>query len=298
MRRMLLAVMALAVLTTGWIYREQLINTGASIKSGQAVVSLGQDLTPAQKNDIMSLFETKGNLSNVRIVTVTNAEERKYLQGKIDENLIGTRAISCALLTGTAQGQGIEVQTHNINGVSPFMYANAANTAGIKDVQINVAAPFEVSGTAALTGIIKAFELASGNDLNEKAKETANQEVAESSKLGQKIGQDQAGRFIYEVKKRVVEKKVTDPAEIRNIILQVSAELNVNLSEDDITQIVNLMVNINNLNINITTLNQQLERLQTGIQEVRTGTEQTRGFMQRIADFIKSLLQSIMGALS
>lgn len=297
MRRILLIVMALTILTTGWIYREQFISTAGGINSGQAVISLGQDLTPAQKNDIMNLFGTKGDLSNVRIVTVANAEERKYLQGKIDEKLIGTRAISCALVIGTAPGQGIEVQTHNIKGVSPFMYANAVNTAGIKDVRIDVAAPFEVSGTAALTGIIKAFELASGNNLNEKAKETANQEVAESSKLGQKIGQDQAGRFIYEVKKRVVEKKITDPAEIRNIVIQVSAELNVTLSEEDITQIVNLMVNINNLNINITNLDQQLDRLQTGIQEVRTGTEQTKGFIQRIIDFIMSLLQGLMGAL-
>jgi len=298
MRRMLLAVMALTILTTGWIYREQLISTAGGIQSGQAVISLGQDLTPTQKNEIMSLFGTKGDLSNVRIVTVTNAEERKYLEGKIDEKIIGTKAISCALVIGTSQGQGIEVQTHNINGVSPFMYANAANTAGIKDVRINVAAPFEVSGTAALTGIIKAFELASGNNLSEKAKETANQEVAESSKLGQKIGEEQAGRFIYEVKKRIVEKKVTDPTEIRNIIIQVSAELNISLTEDEITRIVNLMVNINNLNINITNLNQQLDRLQTGIQEVRTGTEQTRGFMQRIIDFIRALLQSLTGALS
>lgn len=288
---------ALVVLSAVWICRERYISTGAGIKNGQAVMSLGQDLTEEQKNTIISYFRTRGDLSNVRIVTVTNAEERKYLQGKVDESLIGTRAISCALVIGGDQDQGIEVQTYNINGVSPFMYANAASTAGIKDVLINVAAPFEVSGTAALTGIIKAFELASGGSISEKAKETANQEVAESSKLGQKIGQDQAGRFIFEVKKRVLEKKVNDPDEIRNIILQVSAELNISLGEDDISRIVNLMQNINNLNINITNLNQQLDRLQTGIQEVRTGTEQTRGFLQRIVDFIRKLLQGLAGVV-
>lgn len=297
MRRIVLVIITLVILNVVWIYREQYISTGAGIKNGQAVMSLGQDLTSEQKNDIVSFFGTKGDLSDVRIVTVTNGEERKYLQGKVDEDLIGTRAISCALIIGGVQDQGIQVQTHNINGVSPFMYANAANTAGIKDVQINVAAPFEVSGTAALTGIIKAFELASGNNISETAKETANQEVAESSKLGRKIGQDEAGRFIYEVKKRVVEKKVTDPDEIRNIIVQVSTELNVSLSEDDISRIVNLMQNINKLNINITGLNQQLDRLQTGIQEVRTGTEQTRGFLQRVVDFIRKLLQGFMGVL-
>jgi uncharacterized protein YpuA (DUF1002 family) len=257
---------------------------------------LGQDLTEAQKNQVTSFFESKGNLAKVRYVTVTNQEERKYLQGKIDESLIGTKAISCAMVTGAAKGEGIGVQTHNINGVTPFMYANAATTAGIEDVQINVTAPVEVSGTAALTGIIKAFETATGNKISETAKEIANQEVAESSKLGQKIGQDKAGKIIYEVKRQVVEKKVTDPEEIRRIIIQVSGDLNVKLSEDDINRIVALMQNINNLNINVSKLNQQLDKLQKGIEEVSTQTAQAKGFLQRIADFIRNLIQSLTGA--
>jgi len=298
MRKILVVIMVLAFITTAWIYRDQAVRTGINIKNGEAVISLGQDLTEAQKNQVLSYFESDSNLAKVRYVTVSNQEERTYLQGKIDDSLIGTRAISCALVTGAPQGQGIGVQTHNINGVTPFMYANAANTAGIEDVQINVAAPFEVSGTAALTGIIKAFELASGNKLNETAKETANQEVAESSKLGKKIGQDQAGKIIYEVKKQVVEKKITNPEEIRRIIIQVSTDLNVNLSEDDINAIIDLMQNINKLNINITNLNQQLDKLQKGIQDVRTQTDQAKGFLQRIAEFIMSLIRGLTGVLS
>lgn len=297
MRKMVIVIAALAFLTTAWIYREQTVST-AGVKGGQVVISLGQDLTEAQKNQVISYFETKGNLANVRYITVSNQEERQYLQGKINDSLIGTRAISCAMVTGTSKGQGIGVQTHNINGVSPFMYANAANTAGIGDVQIEVAAPVEVSGTAGLTGIIKAFETASGNKLNETAKETANQEVAESSKLGEKIGQDKAGKLIYEVKKQVVEKKVTNPEEIRRIIIQVSADLNVKLSDEDVNRIVALMQNINKLNINISKLNQQLDKLQQGIQDVRTQTTQAKGFLQKIADFIRSLIQGLMGVLS
>lgn len=298
MRRITVVLMVLAVLMTAWIYREQVASTGAEVKSGEAVISLGQDLTEAQKSQVVSYFETKINLDKVRYVSVSNQEERRYLEGKIDGKLIGTRAISCALVTGSAKGQGIDVQTHNINGVSPFMYANAANTAGIQDVQIYVEAPFEVSGTAALTGIIKAFELASGKALSETAKETANQELAESSKLGEKIGQDKAGKIIYEVKKQVVEKKVADPAEIRLIIMQVSADLNVTLAEEDVTRIIALMQNLNQVNINITQLNEQLDKLQKGIQDVRTQTDQAQGFFQRLARFFRNLFQGLTGAIS
>jgi uncharacterized protein YpuA (DUF1002 family) len=298
MRRTLMFLMVGIFLASAWIYAQQVVSTGTNIKNGDVVISLGQDLTEAQKNQVLTYFATDTNLTKVRYVTVSNQEERTYLQGKIDDSLIGTRAISCAMVTGAPKGQGIGVQTHNINGVTSFMYANAANTAGIEDVQINVDAPFEVSGTAALTGIIKAFETASGNKLNETAKETANQEVAESSKLGQKIGQDQAGKIIYEVKKQVVEKKITNPEEIRRIIVQVSGDLNVKLSEDDINSIIDLMQNINKLNINITNLNQQLDKLQKGIQDVRTQTDEAKGFLQRIVEFIKSLLRGLTGVLS
>jgi len=298
MRKILVVLTAFTLLTTVWIYKEQVVSTGTQIKTGQAVISLGQDLTEAQKNQMISYFESTGSLAKVQYVSVSNQEERKYLQGKIDENLIGTRAISCAMVTRGAQGQGIGVQTKNINGVTPFMYANAAYTAGIEDVQISVAAPFEVSGTAALTGIIKAFEMGSGKQLSETAKETANQEVAESSKLGDKIGQDNAGKIIYEVKRKVMEKKISDPVEIRKIILQVSADLNIELAEEDISRIVELMQRINDLNINVSKLNQQLDKLQKGVQEIGAQKDQAKGFLQKLADFIKNLFQGLMGVLS
>ena len=298
MRRITLVLMILAVFMSAWIYREQAASTTAVVKSGEAVISLGQDLTQAQKDQVISYFGTKVKLDKARYVSVSNQEERKYLEGKIAESVIGTRAISCALVTGAPSGQGIGVQTHNINGVTSFMYANAANTAGIEDVQIYVDAPFEVSGTAALTGIIKAFELASGKTLNEAAKDTANQEIAESSKLGEKIGQDKAEKIIYEVKKQVVEKKISDPAEIRSIILKVSADLNITLSEDDITRIISLMQNLNKLNLNISHLNEQLDKLQKGIQDVRNQTDQVEGFFQKLIRFIMNLLQGLTGGIS
>ena len=39
------------------------------------------------------------------------------------------------------------------------MYINALATAGVKDASVYVTAPFSVSGTPALTGIIKAYEV-------------------------------------------------------------------------------------------------------------------------------------------
>ncbi len=294
MRRIIPTIITAVLVLTVFVYGKDITHmTGVGTQSAEVVISLGQDLSAAQKKQVTDYFSVVMDIKNARFITVSNQEERTYLEGKIDERVIGTRAISCACVKINPGGQGIDVKTHNISWVTPFMYANALNTAGVNDAQAVVTAPFEVSGTAALTGIIKAFETATGSKLSEQAKQTANQEVAEASKLGQKVGQDKAGKFIYEVKTQVVEKKITDPEEIRRIIIQVSADLNIKLAEEDIQRIVDLMQNLNRLNINVNKLNEQLNRVQQGYENVKNEAGKARGFMQRLADLIRSLLEGL-----
>ena len=294
MRKNILVLIIAVLVFSGLIYGKDKISQTASDNTGeQIVISLGQDLTAVQRDEVLNYFARTINTQNTRIITVSNQEERKYLEGKIDSKIIGTRAISSACVSLSDNAQGITIKTNNISWVSPFMYANALNTAGVNDARVLVTAPFEVSGTAALTGIIKAFESAAGTQLSEAAKETAHQEVAETSKLGQKIGQDKAGKIIYEVKRQVIEKNISDPEEIRRIIIQVSADLNVKISAEDTKRIIDLMQNLNSLNLNISKLNQQLDKLQKGFEDIKGDTEQARGIIQKIIDFIKQLLQSL-----
>lgn len=70
----------------------------------------------------------------------------------------------------------MEVQTHNISRITDEMYLNALMTAGVKDAKVYVTAPFEVSGTAALTGLMKAYETTSGEKISEDVKKVANEE--------------------------------------------------------------------------------------------------------------------------
>lgn len=74
------------------------------------------------------------------------------------------------------------------------MYLNALMTAGVKDAKVYVTAPFEVSGTAALTGLIKAYEVSSDEAISEDVKQVANQELVTTSELGDKIGNENALR--------------------------------------------------------------------------------------------------------
>src|SRR5690606_28961916 len=123
-------------------------------------------------------------------ITVTNEEEHKYLGDYIPKAQIGSKAISSSKIQIEKKGSGLEVQTNNINWVTDEMYLNALMTAGVKDANVYVTAPFEVSGTAALTGLIKAYEVSTDKAIPEDVKQVANQELVETAKLGDKIGDE------------------------------------------------------------------------------------------------------------
>lgn len=56
------------------------------------------------------------------------------------------------------------VNTSHITYCTSQMYISALATAGITDAKITVTAPFDVSGTAALTGVYKAYEDITGHE--------------------------------------------------------------------------------------------------------------------------------------
>ena len=121
----------------------------------QSRAVIGADLTAEQVAQVYSAFGVQQG--TVPQLLVTNAEERQYLEGYVDSSIIGSRSISCVYVELLGSGAGMNVTTSNITWCTPEMYIQALATAGITDARIIVAAPFEVSGTAALTGIYKAY---------------------------------------------------------------------------------------------------------------------------------------------
>ncbi len=290
--------LAIIVVLLGSAYlRSEIITAGTGQEQPQAVISLGEDLTPQQKDTVMKYFQDWEKGKSLRYVSVSNQEERTYLQGVVDEKLIGSRAISSAYCELLDKGKGIEVQTENITAITPFMYANALATAGIEDARVVVAAPFKVSGTAALTGIIKAFETASGENLKEENKVTAYEEIAQTSQLGGRIGQNKAEQFIFEVKKKVVAEDISDPAEIRRIIIAISTDLNIDLSEQDINQVVALMQKIQQLNISAGQLGNQMQNLERKLDQLQNSGKEAVGLLQQLLAALESLVSTVKSLL-
>ncbi|MCR2045564.1 DUF1002 domain-containing protein [Anaerosalibacter massiliensis] len=247
------------------------------------VVSLGKNLTQEQRNSMLNHF---GVDKDVEIVEVTNAEEREYLGKYIDDKLLGTRALSCAYVEKLDEGAGISVDTYNISWVTKDMYENALITAGIKDAKVVVASPVNVSGTAALTGIIKAFEDITGEGISEKEKQVASEEIAKTAMLGNEIGKEKASELIENVKVDVVGNNKKSKKEIKDAVESAAKDLDIQLTQEQINEIVELMRKISKLDLNLDDIKGQLKDISGKIDKIIGQNEDVKSFFQKIADYL------------
>ena len=266
-----------------------------ALADAATVVSLGANLDEKQKSEIMALFGVTSD--EVIMLEVTNQEERDYLGGLVSDEKIGKRAMSSAYVEILKDGEGISVETHNINWVTKEMYANAMVTAGVENAKVIAAAPFKVSGTAALTGIMKAFEEATGEELSEEAKKTANEEMVTTGELGDDIGQDEAASLFQEIKERIIKEKITDPEQIKKIIIEIAADLNITITQEHIDKLAELMERISKLDLSVENISKQLENINKGLEKVKDTINQNKGFFQRILDAIKGFFAWLADAL-
>ena len=186
----------------------------------------------------------------ISIIETTIEEEAKYLKNTpaIKHR---NKTISSALVERLDKNEGISVK-HNITWVSEEMYENALITAGVKDARVIAAAPLEVSGTGALTGIMKAFEEITGEKLDEEAKHIASEEMVITGELGEDLDdQDKASELVNKVKEKIIEEGIKSPEDIKRIIIEIQHELNIKLSDKQIEKLTELMNKIKNIDINV-----------------------------------------------
>lgn len=254
------------------------------------VVSLGADLTLAQKNKILKEFGVTED--EVVTIEVSIQDVKKYLENATSKE-IGTKAISSAYVKLLPEGEGIFVDIRNITLVTEEMYANAMTTAGVKDAEIKVTAPFKVTGTTALTGIMMAFEEATGHKLDEDAKKTANQELKVTQDISESLGKDKATQLIQKIKKEILSREIKDPEDIRQVIINIANELDIKLSEEQIDQILKLMERISKLDINVDSILSQLDKIGKNLEIVKNTIRENKGLLQKIIDAILGWLRRI-----
>lgn len=242
------------------------------------VVTLGANLTAEQKTSMYQYFGTTAD--KVDTIEVTNADERKYMEGIASEAQIGTRTYSCAYVEPTTSG-GIQVKVGNLTFVTSSMIASTLMTSGVENCNVVAASPIEVSGTGALTGIMMAYEKASGTTLNEEQKAAATEELVTTGELADSIGQKEATDLMNEVKQEVIKEGLTDKDDIKEAIDDAAKTYNITLTEDQMSKINSLMQNISQYDYDVKALQKTLENLE--------GKASESGFFSNLWSSIKGV---------
>lgn len=253
----------------------------------QSRTVIGADLSPEQVEAVYQSFGLRRG--DVVELTMTNAEERRYLEGLVDERVIGSRSISCVYVELLPEGSGLSIATNNVTWWTEEMYISALTTAGIKDARIIVSAPFEVSGTSALSGIYKAYEDMTGLSLDELAKQVSTEELTITGDLAQQIGNMDSTSIVSELKLVLSETKNMSDDEIRAIITEIAGRYNVHLTDTQINQLISLCRSLENLNPD--QLRQRVEEVQGTLQKMAEAKTKVESFAQDV----KNVMESVSG---
>ena len=242
----------------------------------------------------------------------------------MSESVIGTRSISCIYIKILSEGSGLSVSTDNISWCTQDMYRAALMTAGIYDAQVKVAAPFSVSGTAALTGVYKAYEDITGTKLDENAKSAAADELVvtaeladeltqaildgqvssdvveqaiqsgDADRIAEEISSADAVSIVNELKLILDETENMTDEELRTQIVTIAAQYGYSLDDATITRLIELVRSMEGLSISELTdkvqqFQQSVEKFRNTVETVHEYADQAVSFGQKVANFFRSI---------
>jgi len=254
-------------------------------EDGQERVTMGADLTDRQRAAVYKDFGIEEG--SVTELTVTNDEERSYLEGLVPDGKIGSVAISCIYIKTLPAGSGMTVEIHNINYCTEDMYINALTTAGIADAQVIVSAPFPVSGTGALTGAYKAYEDITGNSLSSLAKSAGAEELVVTGELAEYIGSDDATQMINELKGMLDKTQGMTDDQVRDEIKNLATMYNVSLTNAQIEQVLALVRKLEGLDAN------ELQKQLVGIAKAAQTANKVGEVTSKVFDDVKGFFSAV-----
>lgn len=255
------------------------------IAEGKARVVMGADLDEEQRAQIYRDFSLAEG--DIRELTITNQEERAYLEGIAPEDKIGNLALSCVYIRTLEENSGLTITLHNINWCSENMYRNVLVTAGITDASVMISAPYPVSGTAALSGIYKAYEDVTGEKLDESAKKAAANELFITGALAETIGSTDATLLVNELKGILDQTQNMTDDEVHKEIHSLAKSLGIQVTDSQIEQLVGLCRELEGLDT------QQLQEHLESIAGTVDSAQKTNAFFSALEKNIQNFFTNI-----
>jgi len=145
-----------------------------------------------------------------------------------------------------------------------------------------------VSGTAALTGIYKAFEDITGEPLPEEAKRIAVEEAVVTGQLADALGDSEdIAALINQLKLMMDEIRTMSDDEVRNEIRRLADQLDIVLTADQVEQILRLARSLQNLDLGA--LQGTLEAIAGNMGRLTELAQSAGGFFTGVTDFFSGV---------
>lgn len=260
-------------------------------------LAFGADLKMNERATVLSeLGITEADIADYKTIQITNQEEHDYLGSYIDASVIGTRALSSVMVVKTEKDTGIHVETKNIGYCTPGMYCNALVTAGLTDANVTVVGPFNISGTSALVGAMKAYATMTGEEITEDIMDTATDELVTTAELGESMGdKERAAELIAAVKQKVFSEELTTGTDIRDAVEASARALNLNISDEDVENIVDMMEKVSKIDIDVDAITEQAKGIYDKLKDagVDFSKVDTSGLFDKIGSFFAGIFEAI-----
>lgn len=260
-------------------------------------LALGADLNASQKSTVLALMGVKDSeLDKYEVSYVTNKEEHEYLGDYISSKEIGTHSLSSVVISQGEKGSGLNISTYNINYCTVGMYKNALATAGISDANIIVAGPFNLSGTAALVGILKAYKDMTGEEVKEEIVDAAMDELVTTGKLNESIDAkpEDVEALIADLKEQIADGDLDTDEKMEEAITDTADKYEIKLSESDIATIKELLNKLKDLDLDWDKIADQASAWADKLSDV----VKDENFVSKIIGFFKGIVDAISSLFS
>lgn len=313
MKKKIIRILAftLACLMLLGAFSSILINASSvSLKDG--AYAYGAGLNKEEIEQTKKLLGIKGNPT---AIAVKGEDSKKYINENNSDSVMISSIYAKSNKTNSIK---VEVLTPlMIQKVTSLQYSNAAITAGLKSLDISVAAIRPVTGTSALTGVYKLAELA-GQEIDVKRTEVANEEIQVINAIAKEhededgFNKEALNKAVLEIKQDLVDKKEKGGDISSNQVAEVIQNVinNNNLNQvinqaniEDLQVVFNNFINIDNLDLGL--IKDQLNSLakeapkiaEKELERVKDflNTEEGKNFVNSLSNtFSKENLNSVL----
>ena len=269
------------------------------------ILSFGSSLNQREEAALRDYFGVSDEMEAIYVDNETAIKQLGLAPDALDDYKGGW--YSSAYVKLTDQG-GINVSSKNVSLVTNEMFANALITSGILNCEVIVSAPFMVTGESALAGILAGAEEIMGESLSEENKVVAKEEIDTTLEIADEIlnnpdneinsssdSSTVASGIINDIKQQVI-KDSPNSTQIEQIIVNVTNNYGVELSEESTERIANLMEDVNKLDIDYNDIKETMKNIGDSISESlkEAGVKlKESGVLEKIGNWFVDLVRGI-----